>query len=166
MARGKAIKYIVKLSAEEKQELRGMLSRGVHSARVLNRARILLWTDEGCTVDEICECLNICRQTVCEIRKRFANEGLKVALADRPKGGRPPLITGRDEAELTVIACQEAPEGRKRWTLRMIADKFVELHPDKHISHEAVRGILKKATSNRGKNNAGLSRKNEIATSL
>lgn len=165
MARGRAKKYVVNLSETEKKELQDMLSKGVHAARSLNRARILLWAADGCTITQIHERLGVCRQTVWETCRRYATEGLLAAISDRPKSGRPPLITGRDEAELTMIACQEAPEGRKQWTLRMIADKFVELHPDKHISHEAVRGILKKVTSNRGKNSAGSSRKNKTATS-
>lgn len=155
MATGRPKKYVVQLTEGEKQELQGMLSKGVHAARKLNRARVLLCANEGLTIDQISERTGVCRQSIGEICRRFATEGLKAALEERPRSGRPPRITGRDEAELTVIACQEPPEGRQRWTLRLIADRFVELHPDKYVSHEGVRGVLKKVTSSRGSRSHG-----------
>jgi transposase len=165
MATGRPKKYAVRLTEEEKQALQGMLSKGVHAARKLNRARVLLCADEGLTLDQISERAGVCRQSVSEICRRFATEGLKASLEERPRSGRPPLITSSDEAELIMIASQEAPEGRQRWTLRMIADRFVELHPDKHISHEAVRGILKRVTSSHGSRRLGPSLKRKVRVS-
>ncbi len=136
--------YVVDLTPEERAELLGFVNRGKASARRLTRARALLLADEGRTDVEIAEVLHISRPTVERLRKRFVDEGLEQALKDRPRTGGPRRLSGRDEALLVATACSEAPEGRTRWTMQLLADRLVELEVVKSISDETVRRCLKK----------------------
>jgi len=136
--------YVVELTPEERAELLGFVNRGNAPARRLTRARALLLADEGRTDVEIAEALYISRPTVERLRKRFVDEGLEWALKDRPRTGAPRRLSGRDEALLVATACSEAPEGRTRWTMQLLADRLVELEVVKSISDETVRRCLKK----------------------
>ena len=139
-----AKKYIVDLTAEEREELLKLIKQGEAKARRLNRARILLKADEGLSDEQIAEALHTGSATAGRVRQRFVEEGLEAALSERPRRGQTPKLSGRDEAHLVAIACSDAPEGRARWSLRLLADKAVELGLAQSLSHEAVRGVLKK----------------------
>ena len=138
------------LKEEDRDELNLYLRRGKSSARSLTRARILLLADEGRLDEEIVEVLKVSRTTVNRIRKRYCEGGLEFALHEKTRSGAPPKIDGRVEAKLTLLACSEPPEGRSKWTLRLLADKLVELEAVDSISHMSVHRMLKKTRSNHG----------------
>jgi transposase len=142
--------FCVSLQEEDRDELNRYLRRGKSSARSLTRARILLLADEGRSDEEIVDSLKVSRTTVNRIRKRYCIGGLKFALHEKNRSGAPPKIDGRVEAQLTLLACSEPPEGRSKWTLRLLADKLVELEAVDSISHMSVHRLLKKTRSNRG----------------
>jgi len=140
-----AKKYIVKLTDEERQHLLDLTSKGTIGARKMKRAQILLKADEGLKDEEIVVALNTSRPTVERIRKRFVQGNLDKGLNDDPRpGGAKVKLDGRAEAQLIALVCSDAPDGHARWTLRLLADKLVELDVVESISHEAVRQALKK----------------------
>jgi putative transposase len=136
--------FCVRLSEEDRTELNKYLRHGKSPARSLTRARILLLADEGHSDEVIVEALKVSRPTVNRIRKRYCEGGLDFALYEKSRSGAPPKLDGRVEAELTLLACSEPPEGRSKWTLRLLADKLVELEAVDSISHMSVHRILKK----------------------
>ena len=148
--------YRVKLAPEERAELHKLLSKGKASARVLTHARILLKADEGVdgprlTDDEIAEALDVNRSTVERVRIRCVEEGFEAALRPRPSRQlHPRKLDGFQEAHLVALVCGPAPKGRKRWSLRLLADKLVELEVVDDISYETVRQTLKKTNSSHG----------------
>jgi transposase len=148
--------YRVKLTAEERERLQELLSKGTAAARTLTHARILLKADEGVvgprlTDDEIAEALEVNRSTVERVRIRCVEEGFEAALRPRPsRQVHPRKLDGIQEAHLVAVACSPAPKGRARWSLRLLADKLVELEIVDDISHETVRQTLKKTNSSRG----------------
>lgn len=137
-------KYIVELTAEERQYLLDITSKGNIGARKMKRAQILLKADEGLKDEDIVAALNTSRPTVERIRKRFVEGNLDKALHDDPHPGGKTKIDGRAEAHLIALACSDAPDGHERWTLRLLADKLVELGVVDAVSHETVRQRLKK----------------------
>jgi len=138
------ILHQVRLKEEERKELYQYLHKGISSARSLNRARILVMADEGYSDARISESLKVSKSTVARIRKRYCQEGLQSVLEEKPRSGAPPKLDGRAKAEIVTIACSKPPEGRSRWTLRLLADKVVELNVADTISHTTVYRILKK----------------------
>jgi len=152
--------YHVYLTEEEREYLKKLVSRGTEKARKLTRARILLLADESeagpAKKDrEIVESLGVCMRTVAKTRERYFQEGLEAALEERPRPGGKPKLTGRGEAMLTAIACSDPPEGYGRWTIRLLADKLVEMGVVDSISRETVRRALKKTSLSRGRRRAG-----------
>ena len=150
-----AKKYRVFLNDKERKYLRKLVNTGADKARKLTRARILLLTDESPSGPsnkdkEIMDSLGVCARTVAATRERFVEEGIQGALNEKPRSGRPREFTGREEAKLTLIACSDPPEGRNRWSVRLLADKLVELEVVDSISRESVRKYLKKGISSRG----------------
>lgn len=139
-----AKKYIVKLKDEERQYLLDLTGKGEIGARRMKRAQILLKADEGLKDMDIMSALNTSRPTVERIRKRFVQGNLEKALQDDPRPGSKTKLDGRKEAQLIALACSDAPDGHERWTLRLLADKLVELDVVEGISHETVRQYLKK----------------------
>ena len=146
-------KYVVRLDQEEREHLEKLVRRGRAHARKLLYARILLkadangpaWTDE-----RIAEAFEASTATVARERRRHCEEGLEVALLPRkPARPRRRVLDGRAEARLIALACSDLPEGRERWTLRLLADRMVELEYVGSVSHETVRRTLKKTTSSR-----------------
>lgn len=123
MARKKIHSVILK--EEEREELRRYLRKGKSSARSLTRARILLLADEDRNDEEISDALKVSKSTVSRIRKRYCEDGLDFALHEKARSGAPPKIDGRIEAQLTLLACSEPPEGRSKWTVRLLADRLV-----------------------------------------
>lgn len=152
-----AKKYIVELTVEEREHLQHLIRRGKPAARTVTRARILLKADEGCSDGQIVRALSTSLATVERVRQRCVEEGLENALKERPRRGAAPKLRGRDEAHLIAVACSQPPLGRARWSLRMLADKAVELGWCESISHEAVRQTLKKTSLSRGKSSSGAS---------
>ena len=145
-------KYVVRLSAEERGQLETLVRRGRAHARKLLYARILLkadadgpdrWTDE-----RIAEALEISTATVARERRRYCEDGFEVALMPK-KPGRPRrrVLDGPAEAHLIALSCSEPPEGRERWSMRLLADRMVELGHVDTISYETVRRTLKKTAS-------------------
>lgn len=136
--------YIVDLTEAERQEVLTLLRKGKTGVRKITRARILLKADEGLKDADIARVLNTSPSTVERTRKRFVEGGLAKALNEDPRPGRVPKLGERQEAHLIALACSDAPDGHDHWTLRMLADKVVELGFAESFSHEAVRQRLKK----------------------
>lgn len=134
----------VKLKAKERKLLEQMVSKGSEKARKITRCRILLLAGEGKTDTWIIEALGVARNTIREVRSRYVHDGLEVAIQERPRSGAPEKYSGRQRAKITAMACSAPPEGRSRWTLRLIADCLVELDMVDSISHQTVKRILKK----------------------
>lgn len=141
------------LSEDNRTTLEGMIACGHAPARQLTHARILLKADEGeGAPDEawpdtrIADALEISRSTVSRVRERFVAEGLEAALVHRkPKNTKPKKLDGSQEAHLIALACSEPPKGKKRWSVRLLADRFVRLEcAQEPISRELVRRTLKK----------------------
>jgi len=141
-------KYVVRLAEGEREHLEKLVRQGRAHARELLYARILLkadangpaWTDE-----RIAEALETSTATVARERRRCFEEGLRVALMPRkPARPRRRVLDGRAEARLIALACSDPPKGRERWTLRLLADRMVELEYVGSVSYETVRRTLKK----------------------
>jgi transposase len=145
----------INLTTEERKELSQLIKSGKHSARVLGRARILLMLDRSQgqkrKLHEIAETMMISPGTVSNVKRRYQEGGLEYGLQDRPRPGAKPKIDGEVEAHLIALTCSEPPEGYERWTLRLLADKLVELELVESISHVAIRDALKKTNSSPGK---------------
>jgi transposase len=148
-------KYIVRLTAEEQTHLSHMIRSGKAAARALLHARILLKVDSGPETpawsdEAIGEALEVPATTVARVRQRFVEEGLEAALRPQPTTRQyERKLDGKAEAHLLALACGPAPEGQAKWTLRLLADKLVELRHVPSISHETVRQALKKTNCSR-----------------
>jgi transposase len=142
-------KYLVTLSAEEREQLEDLLRGGTHATRKVTRARILLKAAEGWQDSAIAAALTVGRATVERTRQRFVAEGL-AALEERRRPGTTPKLDAQAEARLIAEACSAAPEGRQRWTLHLLADRVVALGLAPSYSYESVRRVLKKRSSSRG----------------
>ncbi len=149
-------RYVVRLTETERQALDALLTKGRHAAATVTRARILLKGDEseagpGWTDGEIVQALDTSLSTVHRVRQAFVESGLDAALSRRkPTGHRPRKLDGVQEARLIALACGPAPEGRARWTLKLLAQRMVELEIVPSLSAECVRTTLKKTNSSRG----------------
>jgi transposase len=149
-------KYVVRLTEEERDELQGIVGRGKVAAAKRMRAQVLLKADAGLegsgpTDEQVAEALDVSKVTVHRVRKAYVEEGLRAAIERRPNAGhRPPKLDGTAEARLVALACSPAPSGRARWTLRLLADKLVELEVVDSIGKDCVRQTLKKTRSSRG----------------
>lgn len=151
--------YHVKLSEKERQYLRDMTSKGKTSARKINRARVLLLADAGKRDQEIRDAVGVKASFVERTRQRYAEGGLERALNDLSRPGRKPKLDGKQEAFLVALSCSDSPEGHESWTLRLLADRMVEMQVVADISHETIRQVLKKTSSSRGSKRTGASRK-------
>ena len=142
-------KYLITLEDAEREQLEQLLHSGVHATRKVTRARMLLKAAEGWEDQAIAAALSVGRATVERLRQRFVEEGLG-ALEERPRPGTSPKLDAKAEARLIAEACSNAPEGCKRWTLHLLADRVVALGLTESYSYESVRRVLKKVTSSRG----------------
>jgi hypothetical protein len=148
--------YRVTLTVEERQELQALVSKGKAAARKLTRARILLLADqaEGGPAKqdpEIVDALGCGRATVERTRQQFVEEGMEATLHPKPTTRTyERRLDGKAEAHLVAIACGAPPEGRARWTLRLLADRMVGLGEVESLSHETVRQTLKKTSLSLG----------------
>lgn len=156
---GKKQTHEVALTIEEREYLIQNTKSGDWSPREVKRAQILLKADKNSEAKkdlEISNELHCCQYTVTKLRERFAGERLEV-IHDKPRTGRPRIIDGDVEAHIIAVACSEAPTGRERWTLRLIAGKVVTLTEVESCSYGSVRNVLKKTNLNRGKKKNGKS---------
>jgi transposase len=151
-----AKKYLVTLTAEERRWLTGLVSAGKRSALAITRARILLKADQadgGPAWDDarIAEALDCGLRTVERVRQRFVERGLEQALGRKPQDrpSRERKFDGAAEARLIALACSAPPRGRTRWTMKLLADRLVELEVFDAVSDETVRRVLKKTSSSR-----------------
>ena len=143
--------FLVQLSAHQRVRLQGIIRSGKHKARKITRCRILLLADgpKGKTDEGISDVLDVCLATIFNIRRRYSQEGLERAIGEGTRSGQPPKFKGRAAAKITAIACSTPPDGQARWTLRLLADRIVELKIVDSISHQSVSNILKKTNTNR-----------------
>lgn len=145
-------KYPVALTDPQRQQLQELIAAGTAPARKLAHARVLLKADQGpggpAWVDEaIAAAVEVSQPTVCRIRQRFVERGLAAALDRRaPRRAYERKLDGAQEARLVAVACSAPPVGHKRWSLRLLADKLVELAIADEVSYQTVRRILKKTT--------------------
>jgi len=149
-------RYIVTLTAEDRQGLHDLIDAGKAAAKKLAHARILLkadaadggpaWPDH-----RIAEAIEVSTATIERVRQRFVEQGLDAALVRKPQArpSRLPTLDGRAEARLIALACSAPPEGRAAWTMQLLADKLVELEVVDSISDETVRKVLKKTRTAR-----------------
>ena len=150
-------KYLVTLTTDERDQLTAMIAAGKAAAQKLAHARILLKADASpggpaWADDRTADAVEVSTDTVARVRQRFVEQGLEAAL-DRKKAARPPVppkLDGRAEARLITLACSSPPDGRKRWTMQLLADKLVELEVVDAVSDETVRRVLQKTRSSRG----------------
>lgn len=152
------VKYKVTLTQEERDYLKEITRKGKHSAKKVLHALILLNVDKGeyaeskHTNEEICSILKVGMRTIDRVKQRFVLESMEAALGVAPTSREyQRKIDGETEAHLISIACSEPPKGYAKWSLRMLADRMVELGYIDEISHESVRKTLKKTNLNRGK---------------
>jgi transposase len=150
-------KYKVTLTAEEREQLQGLITTGKAAAKKLTHARILLKADAaegGPAWDDqrIADATEVSTDTVARVRQRFVEHGLEAALTrkkqDRPSRER--KLDGRAEARLIALACSAPPDGRQEWTMKLLAGRLVELEVVDTVSDETVRRLLKKTNSSRG----------------
>ena len=147
-------KYVVELSAGEREQLGEVISKGKSSAKAILKARIVLKADqgadgEGWTDERICEALETNITMVARTRAKLVNEGLAAVLA-RKKRARPPvepIFDGEAQAQLIALACSKPPAGYARWTIRLLADKVVEMNIVDHAHFNTVGRALKKTIS-------------------
>jgi transposase len=147
-------KFVVRLTGEQRGELERVAATGKRSAAAMRRARILLKADverDGWADDRIAAALDICTATVARVRKKFVQQGLGEAVQrKRPTGRQYRKLDGAQEARLAAVACSPPPEGQARWTLKLLADKLVELEVVEAIDPATVWRTLKKTRSSRG----------------
>jgi len=148
-------RYPVTLTDTERDLLKHLIAAGTESARKLTHARILLKADQGpagpgWTDEAIAEAVEVSQPTVARIREQYVTEGLEAALNRRaPTREYVRKLDGAQEARLIAVACGTPPEGAKRWTLRLLADKLVELEVVDEVSYQTVRRVLKKTSFSR-----------------
>jgi transposase len=155
------IKYTVYLSKSEREELMGIISKGSHTSQTFRSAYILLNCDEGkyaekVTNEQISKVLKVGMRTIDRVKKRFVEEGMEATLERKPTSRSYEVKADGDvEARLVTLCCSEPPKGYAKWSLRLLADKMVELKYAESISYETVRRVLKKTSLNRGKLKVG-----------
>ncbi len=156
------IKYTVTLTQAEREELKQITWKGKHRSRKVVNSLILLNCDKGEFQDnpqkDVCitPILGVSNTRIQNTKKRFVEAGLEVALDGKPKQRvYRREIDGDVEAHIIALSCSEPPRGRSRWSLRLLAARSVELEYVDHVSHEAVRRILKKTSSSHGKKRGG-----------
>ena len=158
-------RYIVTLTEDETKILEEIIHKGKHGAEKRKRAQALLLAQKNYTDDEIAERAGMSRRGLEQLRQRFVEEGFEVTLEGRPRGHRPKALGGKDEARLIALACSPKPDGRARWTLRLLADTWKTLaHTDtKAVSYQTIRRTLKKTKLSLGKARNGAYQQGEKA---
>jgi transposase len=148
-------KYPVTLTEAEREQLKNLIAAGTAPARKLTHARILLKADQssegpGWVDEQVADAVETSQPTVARVRKQYFEEGLQAALNRRPPNREyQRKLDGEQEARLVALACSAPPEGQARWSLRLLADRLVELEVVEEISYQTVRRTLKKTLSSR-----------------
>jgi len=142
-------KYQVKLSIAQREMLKELISSGTIKVRAYKRARVLLLSDENRAGgakpgSQIAKEVDLSLATVHRVRRQFGAHGLEAALSEQARAGAPRKFSERDRAKITALACSQPPEGHARWTLRLLAEKMIELELFESISHDTVDKVLKK----------------------
>ncbi len=150
-----AKRYRVTLTEEERARLHDLTRKGTASVRMVRRARTLLLAAEERTDEVIASALQIGVATVERTRRRCVEEGVEAALRERPRPGARPKLGPKARAFVVALACTKPPEGRKRWTMQLLADRVVELQLVPDITDEAIRLLLKRTSSSRGSRSSG-----------
>jgi len=153
------ILYTIKLSKTEVEDLKKIISKGSHTTQSFKAAYILLDCDKGefsddpkITNDEICKILKVGARTIDRVKKKFIEEGFESALERRPSTQTYKKKADGDlEAKLVTLCCSEPPAGFSKWSLRLLAEKMIELKYIDYISHVTVREVLKKTNLNLGR---------------
>ena len=151
------VRYIIKLTKHEVEELHAIINKGWHRSQTFRTAYILLNCDKGkysqkVTNEQISKVLKVGMRTIDRVKKKFIEEGLDAALERRPTQRiYETKVDGDAEAKLIALCCSEPPKGFAKWSLRLLADKMVELKYVESISHVTVRSVLKKTNLNLGK---------------
>ena len=155
------VRYKVTLTANEREQLQSVMNKGKHSSLQFRNACILLNCDEGeygqkVSNEQIAQILQITTKTIERLKQRFIEEGFEACMDRKPYPEVKEILTdGNFEAHLVAISCSKAPDGYARWSLRMLADKMVELKYAETVSHETVRQVLKKTKLSHGAYKAG-----------
>ena len=155
------IRYTVKLTKAEVEELKTIINKGFHTSQTFRTAYILINCDEGkysekVINEEISKVLRVGMRTIDRVKKKFIEEGFEASLERRPTTRVYERKTDGDvEAKLITLCCSEPPKGFAKWSLRLLADKMVELKYVESITHVTVRSILKKTNLNLGKSKGG-----------
>lgn len=155
-------RHRVILTPDEIKTCEDYIHRGKRSAQERKRAQALLLTHDPQNTDAVvAQTVGMHKRTVEEIRRRFVEEGFEPVLKGKPRGHNPRAIQGEDEARLIALACEKAPEGKKRWSLRVLAERWATLEntDNKKVSYEAIRKALKKMNSSLGNEKNGASRR-------
>ena len=148
-------KYPVILTEAQREQLKSLIAAGTAPARKLTHARILLKADQspegaGWVDEQVAEAVEVSQPTVARVRKQYFEDGLEAALNRRPPNREyHRKLDGEQEARLVALACSEPPEGQARWSLRLLADRLVELEVVEEVSYQTVRRTLKKTLSSR-----------------
>ena len=138
------------LTNDEVAYLTKYINTGKRSARAIKRAQILLHSHAGKRPEQICEIVSSSVATVYLTRQHYRQEGVQAAIEEKPRPGQPRRLSSEQEAALTVLACSDAPEGRAQWSVRLLADKAIEIGIAERVGRETIRRFLKKVRSNRG----------------
>jgi transposase len=155
------IRYTIKLTKNEVEELMSIINKGSHTSQTFRTAYILLNCDDGkysqkVTNEQISKVLKVGMRTIDRVKKKFIDDGMEACLERRPTTRVYERKTDGDiEAKLITLCCSEPPKGFARWSLRLLADKMVELKYVESISHVTVRKVLKKTNLSLGKLKAG-----------
>jgi len=166
------IKYRLSLTSEDREELEAVVARGKHSSQKVLNALILLNCDEDVRKSrtlreqDISDVLHVSAMKIHRVKQRFVDEGLEIALNGH-KGQRTyeRKADGEFEAHLVALSCSKPPPGHVRWSLRLLADRLVELQHVDSVSYETVRRVLKKTSSSLGRKTDGSSRRSKMASS-
>lgn len=140
----------IHLTKEDRELLLAFISKGTAKARAIVRANILLLLDEGKSDEEITSATKASRQKIWRTKKRFLEVGLPLALNEKPRSGQPKVYHDKQETEIIAMACTKAPNGRKRWTLKLLTEKLHGKEGFSKVNRESVRLILKKTKLNLG----------------
>jgi transposase len=154
----------ITLTDEECTTLKTFMHRGKANARMLTRARILLKSAEGWSTAALAATFDVCEATVTNVRRRFVQGGLEAVLHDKVQQHRRSALSGLQTAHLIAVACSPSPDGHDHWTVRLLAQKAVELGFVKSISPHTIHELLKKTNSNPGNMNTGASHQSEASS--
>ncbi len=147
------------LSELDRSRLQTFVHLGRESARARTRAQVLLKLGEGWSLAEVCRAFDVCRNTVINVRARFAAGGVDAVVRHKRQARYRQALSGSQQAHLIAISCSPVPDGHDHWTLRLLAGKAVELGFVEHISPETIRALLKKTNSSPGGIGSGASRR-------